>query len=328
MRPREAVVAVTYRCNSRCSMCNIWKADDHDEMDPKEYAKLPRSLKTINVTGGEPFLRKDLTEVMKVIHGVAPDARIVFSTNGFLTDVILAKVAEIRAFHPNIGVGISIDGLEDVHDKIRGIPGMFKRAIATVQGLKAAGVKDLRIGLTIVRENVSEVRHVFDLSRELGVEFTTTIAHNSDIYFRKTDNDALHPAPGELEPLDYVRRSLLRSASVKNWFRAYHVNGIIDPSVRTHFHSHCEAGRRYFFLAPNGDVYPCNVLDEVIGNLAKSSSWDEIYPRDAQARVRSAVKSCRRDCWMVCNTRSLVMAHPFKVGAWVAINKIRAHMSA
>lgn len=326
MRPREAVVAVTYRCNARCAMCNIWQNKPEDEMEPRHYEKLPTSLRAINITGGEPFLRKDLVDVVRAIHKRTPSARMVFSTNGLRTDTIVSVLSEVREFHPQVGVGVSIDGLEETHDRTRGVEGIFKHAIATVERLKGIGVKDLRIGMTLVPGNISEAKQVFDLSKRLGVQFTTTFAHNSEIYFQKTDNPAPEESGLSSDSLEAVISAELRSGSPKDWLRAYHIRGIMDPELRKEFISHCEAGSRFFFMSPSGDVFPCSVMNLKIGNLHDVEAWDDLFEGDAEARVMKAVRGCRSDCWMVCNTRSLIIAHPFKAACWVAGYKIRAHL--
>lgn len=81
-------------------------------------------------------------------------------------------------------------------------------------------------------------------------------------------------------------------------------------------------------MSPEGDVYPCNVLNEKIGNLSSVSSWDELFTNEAEERVRRVVRSCKMDCWMICNARSLMIAHPVRTTAWVAKNKIAAHVGS
>lgn len=324
---REATLAVTYRCNSRCSMCNIWQMDDFDELPPEQYAKLPDSLRTINVTGGEPFLRKDLVEVLRQIHNAAPLSRIVISSNGVLTERITDSMMQIQKLHPNIGIGISVDGLGDVHDQIRGVVGGFEKAIRTVRSVKSAGIKDVRIGMTIVNGNVHQLLDVHRLSVELGVEFTTTVAHNSEIYFRKSDNERGPPTPELRSALRRVENSHLRSMSPKNWFRAYHIEGITDQNLRKLAMGKCSAASRFFFLDPKGDVYPCIVMDKVIGNIKEVKSIDDLFKGAKVNEVRNLVKACRADCWMVCNTRSLILSHPGRSVVWVVKNKPKAHLS-
>lgn len=319
MNPREAILAVTYRCNCRCAMCNIWMEEPKEEISPAEYSKLPKSLRTVNISGGEPFIRPDLEEVIKVIHSRLPKARLVFSTNGLMTDRIVSSVDKFRLYHARIGVGVSIDGLEDTHDRIRGIKGAYRKAISTIDGLKELGLSDLRIGMTILPENVNEVLDVFELSKELGVEFTATFAHDSEIYFKKTNNVKSNLME---QPLSYVIRQQLKSPHPKDWFRALHTQGIIDDKIREEFVGKCKAGRRYFFMDPYGDVFPCNVMNLRVGNLTEVEEWGALMSGKKRDEASCAVKNCRLDCWMVCNTRSLIISHPFRSILWVLKNKL------
>lgn len=221
----EAVIAITFRCNLRCQMCNIWKEKpNRQELPPSEYLKLPRSLKTINITGGEPFLRDEIVDILKVIHDLTPKSRIVISTNGLLTERIIKKVSAIKAFHEKIGVGISIEGTETTHNAVRGRESSYQKAIDTVQGLKKIGIKDLRVAMTLLNENCMEIENVYQLAQELGVEFGCTYAHNSEIYFQKTDN--LFDNKHSLSQLELLMRREIKTPDPKRWARAYFTYGI------------------------------------------------------------------------------------------------------
>jgi MoaA/NifB/PqqE/SkfB family radical SAM enzyme len=323
MALREAFIAVTYRCNCRCSMCNIWTVRDYEEIEPRHYSKLPTTLRTINITGGEPFMRGDLQEVVRVIQRRLPRVRMVFSTNGLLTERVISEMEQIRSIHKNVGVGISIDGIEKTHDSIRGVEGLFAHSIATAHELKDRGFKDLRLAMTVQPQNSGQIGLVLDIAKDIGVEFTAMQAHNSAIYFRKTDNVKAEFEGGNRDAMNYVIESLLRSSSPKDWLRAYHTAGIMDASIREDFEGNCKAGSRYVFIAPNGDVYPCNVMDYNIGNITSVGSWNELFTASSRSRIASRVSACRMDCWMVCNTRSLILSRPLRTGRWVLSRKTR-----
>lgn len=326
-RPKEATLAVTFRCNSKCIMCNIWKETDFQEISPEAYSKLPRSLRTINITGGEPFMRKDLVDVIRNVHKAAPNSRVVISTNGYLTDRIVDSVREILKFHPRLGLGISVDGIGEVHDRVRGMKGGFEKAMETVKALKKMGLEDLRLGMTILPENADDLPAVYQLAKELGVEFTTTVAHNSGIYFRKTDNRPSGVSDRLKADLLTIEREQLRSATPKDWFRSYHLAGISDPSIRATLATRCEAASRFFYMDPRGDIYPCIVMDRCIGNIKAVKDFDSLYESKEFEAARSAAKSCKEDCWMVCNIRSLIAKHPIAPLMYVAKNKPKAHVS-
>ena len=181
--PIDCVLAVTYKCNSRCIMCDIWKIKDAPEPELSEFAKLPSSLRDVNLSGGEPFLRADLAEIVKTVAQSCPQARIVISSNGFATELILAQMKKILQIKPDIGVAISIDGVGAMHDEMRGIPGGFEMAMATIKGLQALGMRNLRLGFTVTERNVKHMRKVYDLANGLGVQFTHSFAQSSEVYF-------------------------------------------------------------------------------------------------------------------------------------------------
>ena len=103
----NGTVIVTYRCNARCTMCNRYKAPSRpdEEISIETIKKLPKMYFT-NITGGEPFIREDLPEIVRELYKKSD--RIVISTNGFFTDRIIKLCEEF----PNVGIRISIEGLE------------------------------------------------------------------------------------------------------------------------------------------------------------------------------------------------------------------------
>jgi radical SAM protein with 4Fe4S-binding SPASM domain len=203
---------------------------------------------------------------------------------------------------------------------------MYSRAVETLNRLKADGLHDLRVAMTILPENVSEVEEVFRMASQLGVEFTATVAHNSSIYFRKDDNVGMSSVADLRRFLRPVVLSHLKSRRVKDWYRAYHVAGLYSPEIRAKYVGECEAGRRYIFVAPNGDIFPCNVMNHKLFNLTEVESWAEGFSSAARRRANELVCTCGNDCWMVCNTRSLVISHPLRASYWVFTHKLSPHM--
>ena len=109
----NGTVIVTYRCNARCNMCNRYKAPSkpEEEISIETIKKLPPMYFT-NITGGEPFIREDIKDIVRELDKKSD--RIVISTNGFFTD----KIVDLCKEFPHIGIRISIEGLEDTKNKI------------------------------------------------------------------------------------------------------------------------------------------------------------------------------------------------------------------
>ena len=320
--PIDCVLAVTYKCNSRCTMCDIWKLKENSNLELDYYKKLPKTLRDINVSGGEPFLRQDLVQLIKILRKTCPKAKIVISSNGFLTDLIKEKMREILKIAPNIGIGVSIDGIEEAHDKIRGIPGGFKMAIKTIKMLREdLGIKNLRLAFTISKENASELSKVYDLSRELGVEFTLALAQSSEFFF---GGKSVEEAPDEKilkNQFDYLIKTELKSWQPKKWARAYFAKSLFDFAKTGKQALSSKAGQDFFFLDPFGNVYPSVIHNSVMGNVKEKDFPAIWFGKDAE-EARKKVKESNQDAWMICTARSAIKRHPIKVGWWIVRNKI------
>jgi len=321
--PIDCVLAVTYRCNSRCTMCDIWKLKDTPELELEQYKKLPPTLRDINVSGGEPFLRQDIVELVRTLHETCPKARIVISTNGYLTDLIKEKMREILKIAPNAGVGISIDGIGEMHDKIRGIPGGFNLATKTVKVLREeVGMKNLRLAFTVSKQNVDNLSKVYDLSRELGVQFTLALAQSSEFFFGGKQIEGVPEEKILNEQFDYVIKKELQSWQTKRWARAYFAKSLLDFAVTGKQALPSRAGFDLFFLDPFGNVYPSVVHNAVMGNLHEKN-FEEIWNSAEAATARTKVREAKTDVWMICTARTAIKRHPIKVGWWIIRNKLK-----
>ena len=123
----EALIAITYRCNARCHMCNTWQhpSKPEAEMQPSDLESLP-ALKFANITGGEPFLRADIGDIVDVLKPKAE--RIVVSTNGYFTDRVIALAER----YPDLGFRISLEGLPAANDELRGLKDGFDHGLRTL----------------------------------------------------------------------------------------------------------------------------------------------------------------------------------------------------
>lgn len=315
--PVGCVVAVTYRCSARCLMCDIWKRprEARPELAAEDYRWLPASLRSINVSGGEPFLRDDLVDVVRVMQETCARARIVISTNGLAPDRIERAAAAMK----RIAVRVSVDAVGAAHDRARGVEGAYGLAIETVRRLKALGIRDLGLAATSMESTAGELEAVERLAGEMGVQFVASVAHSSPIYFgaQEGERPRSEAAVGEIAAM--LRRQL-RSPRPADWAKAYYTRGLVEYVLGRPRMLPCGAGVDHFFLDPWGDVYPCNVQGLKMGNV-RDGGFDRIAARSA-ADVRSAVAGCREQCWMVCTVAPPMRRHPLRPLAWIAGAKL------
>jgi len=319
VKPTSAVIAVTYRCNSRCDTCDIWKKDATPELAPADFERLPAGLRNINVSGGEPFLREDLVEVIGVLRKKYPRASIVISTNGLIPDRIERDVRRME----RVGVRVSIDAVGALDDKVRGLKDAFRLATETLDRLQALGLKDLGISATISRHTTGDLRKLKEMAETRGVEFVTSLVHSSSTYFGEHKDEL--PQEGSLEKqalrkeLAWLRDNELSSKRPKDWLRAYLTDGIIDQLDGKRRRIKCYAGRCLFFVEPAGDVYPCNIWPERMGNILLQN-YDEMVAESG--RILAEVDECPFQCWMSCTVAPVMRKKPLQPALWVAARKL------
>ena len=317
-RKLNGTVIVTYRCNARCSMCSRYKAPSRpeEEISIETIKKLPRMYFT-NITGGEPFIRTDLPEIVRELYKLSD--RIVISTNGFFTDRIIALAKQF----PRIGIRISIEGLEDTNNEIRGLENGFRRGYETLLRLKEMGLEDVGFGMTVQDKNAPDLVPLYDISDELGMEFATASLHNS-FYFVENKNIIRDRQMVALNFEELINR-MLRSRSPKKWFRAYFNHGLINYIYGQRRLLPCDMSFDTFFIDPYSDVMPCNGTKdkEVMGNLA-SQTWDELWNSPEAERVREKVRCCDRQCWMIGSVSPAMRKYIWKPGWWVFVHKLKS----
>ena len=302
-------------------MCNRYKAPSRpeEEISVETIKKLPKMYFT-NITGGEPFIRTDLRDIVRELYKKSD--RIVISTNGFFKDRIVALCREF----PQIGIRISIEGLEKTNDDIRGLPNGYQKGYDTLKMLREMGMKDVGFGMTVQDKNAPDLVPLYKISEKLGMEFATASLHNS-FYFVETKN-IIKDRPMVAQNFENLINELLHSRNPKKWFRAYFNHGLINYIYGQHRLLPCDMSFDTFFIDPYGDVMPCNGTrdKEIMGNLNKQS-WDELWNSAQADIIRRKVRCCDRECWMIGSVSPAMHKYIWKPGFWVLIHKFKALFS-
>ena len=317
--PTDMCIIVTYRCPMQCQMCNIWKnpTQKEKEITLAEIKKLP-SVKFINITGGEPFVREDLEEIIEICFQKSP--RVVISTSGWFED----RIIKMTKRFPNIGIRISIEGLSLKNDELRGRNGGFDKGLRTLLRLKDMGIKDIGFGITVSNHNSADMLSLYQLSKSLGMEFATAAFHNS-YYFHKEDNYITNQEE-VCNDFKTLIEWQLKEKHPKSWFRAYFNMGLINYIHDNQRLLPCEAGLVNFFVDPYGEIYPCNGLEdkfwkESMGNIRQSGSFYEIWHSEQAEKIRQKVRNCPKQCWMVGTVSPVMKKYISQPLKWVVRNK-------
>lgn len=286
---------ITSACNSRCQLCDIWKQKPDPGILTLEQIKktfsdpLFKHLECVLLTGGEPVLRDDLLDIILFIHRKLPKVRFTLSTNAILPEKVLKVVLGALENGVGIDVGVSVDGVGEHHDRIRGVKGNFDKAdhlIDELLDLKGKYKDKLSVvaGLTIHPLTVNYVKEVEDYANKKGVHFIVQLYDEAPYYYNVGKTGAGEEMEAErAKMLDAIER--LRPS-----FHNYLVAKILKEKT---IDFDCYAMRSFFILRANGDVMPClRMCDVRIGNV-KEKTPTEIWGSKEAEEGRKMARACR-----------------------------------
>ncbi|MFH1538727.1 MAG: radical SAM protein [bacterium] len=306
--PLSLALCVTHRCNADCLTCNI-ASRPANEMSIEEWRCVFRSFgrKTLwfTITGGEPFLRGDMTELLEALLETCVPAHVTIATNGSLIEAVL-EAAEICNSHQKtkVALNVSIDGPREAHDRIRGRVGAYDTATETLRKLSETKPRNLRLGVhtVISRHNVDFIPELVDEVGALGPDshFFEIAQPRAELAMEGAN---LAPDPESMRrALTYARRQLdlgngnveaalrLVSAFRKEYYHAVESSlcdgGRMPP---------CYAGVASAYVSPDGTLTACPNRREEMGRLRGGGiGFKKLWHSRAAAGARRAVR--KEDC--------------------------------
>jgi MoaA/NifB/PqqE/SkfB family radical SAM enzyme len=317
--PRMLTYTVTFTCNARCVMCDSWRKDSAGDLTLADieriFATLPR-MDAVRLTGGEPFVRRDLTEIAAVAARTIEPALLHVTTNGFLTDRIV-DFCERRPRSLPLNLLVSIDGVGESHDRIRGHNGAFRTAMRTIEAL-APRRKELRLNLAVNQTVVdaagaAQYRELHDVLAPLGIKNQVVVAYRESATYSLLDETNVAPQyPGHFETFGDLSPAQLEAlfAEIETDLRAYPTaertakryyltgirNRLLDQIAKPN--PPCVALRAHMRIFPNGEVPVCQFNTRKVGNL-REQSFEEIWFGKPADRARTWVRECP-GCWAEC----------------------------
>jgi Fe-coproporphyrin III synthase len=313
--------AVTYKCNSRCVMCDIWKKYKNDStLRDREIgydvlkgfltrSKLLKKIWDIRFTGGEPFLRDDFVDVFGLFFATFPHSTFSIASNGLDYNLIEKNISEILDNYKidTLSVSFSLDGLGKMHDSVRGIPGSFDHIINTAKTLKAEfnSRLNLSFNFTILPLNYQHLYQVYDYSKKLGVGFGSVFADVSENYY-SNDNKKFDWTLEQLNEVEtMINRIIIDDQKDKKFFHRlfgtyayYSSHSLLHQKIKSRIFR-CYSGTHSFFLDPYGDIYPCIMLSKKLGNIC-DQSFDDLWTSMTASDIRSSIREEDCSCWTSC----------------------------
>ena len=292
MKKLEGVfLFITSRCNSKCRTCFYHdKLNSNDDMTFDEIRRISESSPNFDklwLSGGEPFLRKELVEIIKLFYDNNGVRVINLPTNGLLGETIVSRVSRLLDHCPDLFVHLnfSLDGLGKTHDKVRGIPGNFTKTITTMMSIKNKFKNNPRllqnVATVITPDGYDEL---FDVGAYL-LKKDLVAAHFYEIVRgNPRDPQTKTLTPGQIKALRVKVQPLiekqadnlfkefsgLKKKIAKLFFMGFikFVNEIQDANYSgpSDWGMNCTAGKTTFVIDHNGDFRSCEMRPP-IGNL-------------------------------------------------------------
>lgn len=267
---------ITSRCNLRCKHCRAWKLPTNEELSTEEGANLLKQLhdlevKILNFSGGEPFLRED---IFQLLEHAKKFPLITITTNGTLLGS--KKVIEQLKQFDNIRISLSLDGLEKFHDSFRQVPGTFRKATVAIENLTKNSIRT-SIRFTLVTSNIDEALPVFDFVSKYKTESFNIRA----VLPLGRASDSLMPTAREYREIleELFKRSRKKKIPI--------ISGdpILLPlfpellgeaweemgeKVFSEICAGCLAGDETLYIKPNGDIGVCAYIPKIVGNVRRA----------------------------------------------------------
>lgn len=328
--PEYVTLFVTNQCNMKCKHCFYWKDINSQDTDLScgEFEKISKNMDDflfLLITGGEPFIRKDIPEIISIFYNNNNIRKLSIMTNGYFTEKIADNVKEVLKRCPKLQLilNISIDGIGDRHDEFRDCRGSFQKIAETIGELKK--IKNIYPKLSIA------ATHCY--SNYNQGEFINTYCYVRDVLRVDSFNcPLLRGTPripsirlGDIEIYktlirlmhnDIINKRLRRlgNSVMSNliYSAKFIATGVIIKTLENmRYLTPCYAGRINAVIYPNGDIFPCELLDKKIGSLRQAKyNFKQLWLSEKSKGIINRIKDTRCYCTHGCNMLSNIIYNP------------------
>jgi MoaA/NifB/PqqE/SkfB family radical SAM enzyme len=287
IRPLAAHVKLTENCQARCISCDYWKSRWQDAIDTAHAVDLVNQIgalgiRSLRFTGGEPLLRRDLFQILKSAN-TSPLKQIIVQTNGLLLKKLHKEIND----SPLTKIAISLDGLKDTNDRIRGIDGYFDLGM---EGIRLLRGKQVAISITLNRISAGELGKLAEVAYAVGAELEFNILSRSLYFLKDADLAAMWPERNDVtEIASFLRDTLKRpDYEVDYVTRYYNKESLAEPP--------CILGFTQVFVISNGDVltgcYPLKAVGNILRDKLETILASEAYSRQCLSMIRRECPGC------------------------------------
>ncbi len=331
--PPYLIFFVTARCNSQCKMCFYWKnietQRERKELTIEEIKKIAKSYKKLTyltISGGEPSLRKDLPEIVESFYNSNKVPFITITTNGLMPSIITNHIKRMletckKAFFT---IPLSLDGIEEDHDKIRGVEGSFKKTLETYKSLRELKSEfnnfAIDVNTVVSSYNEDKIEKIFDyVNQNLDIRNHGICFARGNTPTREAKNLRINRLKEILGYIENLKRSQNKKKGILDkTFDAVsmYTNEIALKEIKTNkMPIKCLSGKKMVVINEIGEVSPCEILDQKSGSL-RENDYDilKVLKTDQAKKIRKLIKNGNCNCTFECAIGNSIAYSPTLYG--------------
>lgn len=340
LAPTVLHVNVNLRCNTRCAMCNIWELKSTDALSLEQLATIFADpvyarVEYVILAGGEPTLRNDLPEIVELMHRYLPRLKKLMFASNTLNRASIQKqyprIARYCADHKiRLTLGVSLDGIGQTHDRIRGVEGAFEKVMDNVEFMKQLQKEvpfNMSLDPTIFSMNVQEMQQLQDLADRLNLPITFQFAAVASDYYQNADLAKVLKVDGEgrRSIVEFLRQRIAESSFFDAL--AYYYAAVIEQAEGASQRSlPCPFADQGLLLNPDGSLQYCHNSQPIGNALAQGSS--QLYYSPENLAYRHQIRqdkcpSCQMSCLFFVSLRKEVFPYlSFVIKRSLGINRL------
>lgn len=312
--PKVIQLPITYLCNAKCVMCNIPNMDANNEITPEELGKILmdpifKKVESVGINGGEPFIKSNIEKYVEKILNLPNLKSLNIITNGFLTNIILSKSKIIYEMCKKRGINfhlsISLDGIGEIHNLIRGVPGVFDKVINTINEINKNRhfyCDSFDIGCTISKQNVEYLTQLetYANMKDYNIKYRLAIPNKRIDSISKLKNFSVFENFRDKQAAkEFFYKQFFKSKRLIDKYKYWSIYMFLSEKNPKRYLG-CAWKENGITLDSKGNIYYCAVESKSLGNIRKNQNGKELFFSKSNLEyrnyiIRNKCSSCIHD---------------------------------
>ena len=307
-KPKTLQLPITSRCNSRCKTCNVWKSKLNIDINPEQLKKaladpFLANIENVGINGGEPTLYKNMDSLLDSLFTLKRLKTIYLISNGIyskrLFETLSLLHSRCKKQNVKLVLTLSIDGVSEVHDRVRGISGNFSKIVADIEEIvlhKKIYCDELLFGCTISKYNIAYIPQVelFLKQYNIPIYFHLAVPNKRIGTFEEYPYSVLSDERSRLLAEEFFLRKWMEERNINKMMLYFGTYYYIKNKGKKRIVT-CQYKYRDVTIDENLNFYLCATASDVIGNLNETTA-SELFKSGKIKSMQSEIAPLCNDC--------------------------------